>query len=128
MKVVIFDGVCNLCNSSVDFLIRRDKKAQLKFTANQHQTGQQILQEAGVTDVETLYFYEDGTLYDRSTAVLRLSRYLPFPWNVGQIFLIVPRFLRDGVYRWIARNRYSWFGKKDSCRLPSPAESARFLD
>jgi predicted DCC family thiol-disulfide oxidoreductase YuxK len=128
--VVIFDGVCNLCNATVDFLIRRDRRGVLRFTANQHEAGRQLLAgrpELGGGGSDTVYLYHEGRLYERSEAALRIARLLGFPWSMAWGLMLVPRFLRDGVYAWIARNRYRWFGKKETCRLPSPEERARFL-
>jgi predicted DCC family thiol-disulfide oxidoreductase YuxK len=126
---IIFDGVCNLCNSSVDFVIRRDKHDRFRFTANQNEAGRRLLQEHGKDPdaVSSVFLIEDGQLYERSTAALRIARRLPFPWPLLYGFIIVPSFLRDLVYGWIARNRYRWFGKKDSCRLPTADEQAKFL-
>ena len=127
--VVIFDGVCNLCNSSVDFLIRHDRGAKLRFAANQGEAGRGILERHGESpdDVATLYLYEDGKLYDRSSAVLRACRHLAFPYRALAGLSIVPRSIRDFVYRWVAERRYRWFGKRDTCRIPTPAERERFL-
>ncbi|MEM7656043.1 MAG: thiol-disulfide oxidoreductase DCC family protein [Bacteroidota bacterium] len=129
MKAIIFDGVCTLCNASVDFLMRKDKQGVFKFASNQSAAGQELLagEAEGQGEVNTIFFYDEGQLYRRSTAVLRLSRYLGFPWKLGYGLLIVPRPLRDWIYNWIARNRYKWFGKKDTCRMPSPEERERFL-
>jgi len=127
--VVIFDGVCNLCNSSIDFIIRTDKQGQFLVTANQHEAGKAILESQGreATDVSTVFLYEDGKLYERSTAALKIARKLGFPWSLAYGFMIVPKGLRDIVYNWIARNRYRWFGEKETCRLPTPEERARFI-
>jgi predicted DCC family thiol-disulfide oxidoreductase YuxK len=127
--LIIFDGVCNLCNASVDFIVRHDQAARFRFTPNQGSTAQEVLPLHGKPseEVGTLYLLEDGRLYDRSDAVLRIAKHLGFPWSLSVVFLIVPRFIRDGVYQWIARNRYRWFGKKETCRLPSPEERARFV-
>jgi predicted DCC family thiol-disulfide oxidoreductase YuxK len=127
--IVIFDGVCNLCNSSIDFIIRHDKKQMFYVSANQHEAGAEILREHGLSkeDTTTVFYLEKGKLYQRSTAALRIARHLGFPWNLLWVFIIIPPFIRDGVYKWISRNRYRWFGKKDSCRLPTPEEQARFL-
>ncbi|RMG70697.1 MAG: thiol-disulfide oxidoreductase DCC family protein [Bacteroidetes bacterium] len=130
MAIVIFDGYCNLCNASVSFIMDRDPKRRFKYTANQHQAGQELLQEHGhpPEEVDTvLLIDEDGKLYDRSTAALRIARHLSFPWNLAYGLIIFPRPLRDVVYKWIARNRYRWFGKKDTCRMPTPEERALFL-
>jgi predicted DCC family thiol-disulfide oxidoreductase YuxK len=127
--IVIFDGVCNLCNSSIDFITRHDKKQMFYVSANQHEAGAEILREHGLSkeDTTTVFYLEKGKLYQRSTAALRIARHLGFPWNLLWVFIIIPPFIRDGVYKWISRNRYRWFGKKDSCRLPTPEEQARFL-
>ncbi len=128
-NVIIFDGVCNLCNSSIDFILRHDRKSVFSFTANQHPTGKEILTHFGlpVAEVGTIFYLEKGKLYKKSTAVLRLARHLHFPYNLSFAFLIVPRFIRDAVYGLIAKNRYNWFGKRETCRLPSEEEAARFI-
>lgn len=127
--IIIFDGVCELCNSSVNFIMKWEKRPDLLFTANQNEPGRKLLQSFGEDpdSVSTIYLVENGKLYSRSTAALRISRRLRFPMNLVYGFVIVPRFLRDVVYKWIARNRYRWFGQKDMCRIPSPEEMARFL-
>ena len=127
--VVIFDGYCNLCNSSVDFILKRDLKKQFLFTANQHEAGKQILTEQGKNpeDVHTIYLLENGQLYEKSTAALRIARQLRFPWNLLYTGMIFPRFIRNPIYDFIARNRYRWLGKRDTCRLPTAEERARFL-
>ncbi|MCB0835833.1 MAG: thiol-disulfide oxidoreductase DCC family protein [Bacteroidetes bacterium] len=128
-SIIIFDGVCNFCNASVDFIMKRDKQKRFKFTANQNEAGKEILSKENIDteDVGTIYLLDEGKLYKESTAALRIARHLTFPWNLAYGFVVVPRFLRDPVYQLIARNRYKWFGKKDSCRLPSPEEAARFI-
>lgn len=126
---MIFDGVCNLCNASVDFIIRHDKRGRFRFTANQHEAGKQILAAQGLApdSADTVFLYEGGRLYSRSSAALRIARGLGFPWSLAWAGMILPRPLRDAVYAWIARNRYRWFGKKETCRLPTPEERSRFL-
>jgi predicted DCC family thiol-disulfide oxidoreductase YuxK len=128
-SVVIFDGYCNLCNSSVDFIMRRDPKAHFLFTANQHESGKKILTEQGKNpeEVHTIYLLEGGQLYEKSTAALRIARRLRFPWNLLYVGVILPRFIRNPIYDFIARNRYRWLGKKDTCRMPTAEERARFL-
>ncbi|RMG16494.1 MAG: DUF393 domain-containing protein [Bacteroidetes bacterium] len=126
--IVIFDGHCNFCNASVNFILERDHQQAFLFTPNQGDTGKQLL--AGHTTpagTETLYLWENGRLYERSTAVLRIARRLGFPWKLLYGFILIPPFIRDGVYNFIARNRYRWFGRREHCRLPSPAEQARFI-
>lgn len=127
--IVIFDGVCNLCNASIDFIIRQDKKGLFRVTANQHEAGQRILEEQGVDpqEIDTVFLYENGQLYRRSTAALRIARKLGFPWSLMYAFIIIPAPIRDAVYKVIAANRYRWFGKMETCRLPTPEERARFV-
>lgn len=127
--IVIFDGVCNFCNASVNFLLKHDKHQLFRFTANQEPAGQDILLQQGkqTGDVDTLYLYHCGKLYDRSDAALRIAGFLPFPWNLARVFLIIPRGLRNLVYNFIARNRYKWWGKREACRIPTPEERARFI-
>ena len=127
--VVIFDGVCNFCNASVNFILQRDKRQEIVFAANQSEEGKQLLAQyqQDPEQVETLYLLEADTLYDRSSAVLRIARHLRFPWNLLYAFRIVPRPIRDSIYKFIAKNRYRWFGKRDACRIPSPEERSRFL-
>ncbi|MEO0900186.1 MAG: DCC1-like thiol-disulfide oxidoreductase family protein [Bacteroidota bacterium] len=129
MAVVIFDGVCNFCNSSVDLIFRFDKEAYFSFTANQNEPGRKILKEHDIDleDVGTLYLYENGKLYDRSTAALRIAKRLSFPFFLAYPLILLPKFIRDAGYNLIARNRYKWFGKKETCRIPTPEERVRFL-
>jgi predicted DCC family thiol-disulfide oxidoreductase YuxK len=128
--VIIFDGVCNLCNASVDFVIRRDRRGQFLFASNQSEAGRALLSRFGVApgDVQSVYLVEGDRIASRSTAALRTARRLGLPWSLAAAFLAIPRPLRDVVYDFIARNRYRWFGKKETCRLPTPEERARFLD
>lgn len=127
--IIIFDGVCELCSASVDFILKWEKGKDFLFSANQNPPGQAILRAHGEDPdaVSTVFLLENGKLYQRSAAALRISRHFRFPMNLLYGFIIVPRFLRDLVYKWIARNRYRWFGKKDTCRIPTPEEIARFL-
>lgn len=127
--VIIFDGVCTLCNSSVDFVIRNDKKCQFRYTANQMEVGREILRDQGLDpdNIHSVYLYQDGELYSKSTAALRVARLLGFPFSLTWGFMVIPAFIRDVVYDWIASNRYKWFGKKETCRLPSAEERALFL-
>ncbi|MCI4670271.1 MAG: DCC1-like thiol-disulfide oxidoreductase family protein [Bacteroidia bacterium] len=129
MRVIIFDGICSFCNASVDLLMRWDKNKRFRFTANQNESGKTLLEEAGFdsTQVETIYYYEDGQMYTKSTAILKIARQLPFPFPLAYVFMVVPKFIRDGIYSFIAKNRYRWFGKRDTCRVPTPEERARFL-
>lgn len=127
-SVVFFDGVCNLCNRIVDFLIRRDKKHVLRYAQLQGTAAAALLDPKMVSDLPSVAFLDKTGAYQRSNAVLRAAAKLGGIWSVAKWLLIIPRPIRDGVYNWIARNRYKWFGKRDSCRLPTPDERAMFLD
>jgi len=127
-SVVFFDGVCNLCNRIVDFLIRRDKKHVLRYAPLQGSSAAQLLDAKMVSDLPSVAFLDSTGAYQRSNAVLRAAAKLGGIWSLAKWLLIIPRPVRDWVYNWIARNRYKWFGKRDSCRLPTEEERAMFLD
>ncbi|MCC6808738.1 MAG: thiol-disulfide oxidoreductase DCC family protein [Deltaproteobacteria bacterium] len=124
--IVLFDGVCNLCNASVNFIIDRDRDGYFRFAALQSETAK-ALGETFSGDPESVVLIEGGKRYAHSTAALRIARKLRGAWPLFYAFIVVPRPLRDVVYRFIARHRYRWFGRKDACRLPSPELKARFL-
>lgn len=127
--VVLFDGVCNLCNGVVNFLIDRDPDARLRFAALQSDAAQAILEQSGQpNELDTLVFIDKGRASVRSTAVLRIVRHLPWYWQPLRVFWLVPRPLRDALYRLVARNRYRLFGKRDACRMPTPELKRRFMD
>lgn len=130
-SVVLFDGVCNLCNGSVQFILDRDPAGRFRFASLQSEAGQNLLRDHGrppQTDApDSVILVEGASLWERSDAALRIATGLGFPWRLLAVFRVVPRPLRDAVYRWIARNRYRWFGRTETCRLPSPALRARFL-
>jgi len=126
--LVIFDGVCNYCNSMVNFAIRNDKKATLKFTPFQGETIHTLRQHFSISpDASSVLFIDKGKLYSGSTAAIRIARYLNWPARALYAFIIIPAFIRNPVYTWIARNRYKWFGKKEACMVPSPEVRQRFL-
>src|SRR4029077_7027546 len=130
--LLLFDGVCNLCNGFVTFVIDRDPAAVFRFASLQSEAGRAALQAHGRTvpsgDPETILLIEDGRVYEQSTAALRVARRLKGPCKLLYALRIVPRALRDAVDGWVARHRYRWFGRRDSCRVPTPALRARFLD
>ena len=127
--IILFDGVCNFCNSAVDFVIKRDKRSVFKFVSLQSQAGQQIAANNSLTDIglSSFIFIEGNNIYTKSTAALRVCRYLDGLWRLMYGFIIVPKKIRDGIYDWIAKNRYKWFGKK-SCTIPNAEVRARFLN
>ena len=126
--LVLFDGVCNFCCASVQFIIARDPAGYFQFASQQSDVGKAKLAAVHLPDaMETFVVIEDGVAYTRSSAGLKVARRLTWPWPLTGLFWLVPAFLRDAVYRLIARNRYRWFGRKDACWLPTPEIRARFL-
>ena len=128
--IILFDGVCNFCNSAVNFVIKRDKNSILKFTTLQSGIAHQMLanQKIPANDLSSFVFIENEKIYTRSTAALRVCKYLTGLWPLMYGFIIVPKFIRDGIYNWIAKNRYRWFGKKEECMIPTPQIKAKFLN
>jgi predicted DCC family thiol-disulfide oxidoreductase YuxK len=128
-SIILFDGFCNLCNGSVDFLIRNDRKRIFRYVAFQSEAGKFLIRRSGLPFVpDSVILWEDGVFSKDSEAVLEIAGKLGFPWSVLIIFRALPRALRDWVYRLVARNRYSWFGKRDTCRLPVGEEFQLFPD
>jgi len=128
--VIIFDGVCNLCNGFVQYIIRRDPDANFRFAALQSSFAKQLTLEnnARGNEPESVLVWEKGKLYSRSTAVLRIAKRLGGLPSLLYGFIIVPVFIRDGVYRWIARKRYDWFGRTEQCMVPTPELADRFIN
>lgn len=127
--VVLFDGVCNLCNAAVDFLIARDPRRRFVFGALQSEAARPLLRGAGLEQqqLESMLVIEGGRAYRRSTAALRIARALGGAWPLLYALVLVPPPLRDAVYDWLARRRYRWFGVRETCRIPTPEERVRFL-
>lgn len=128
-RVLFFDGVCNLCNSSVDFLIRQDSDKQLKFASLQSDYAQSKLSKYHLSHsaLSSLVYLKDETVYTHSSGAIRVFADLGGWRKIVLGFLIIPKFLRDGIYTWVAKNRYKWFGKKETCRLPTPGERDRII-
>lgn len=127
-SVVFFDGVCNLCNGFVDFLIRRDPNDRLRFAPLQGETAKKLVPAAWREELSSVVLWQDGRCSRESAAAVRALATLGGVWKLALVFLVVPALLRDFIYRGIARNRYRWFGQRETCRLPSPEERERFLD
>ncbi|PSL43337.1 putative DCC family thiol-disulfide oxidoreductase YuxK [Chitinophaga niastensis] len=127
--IILFDGVCNFCNSSINFVIRHDKRGLFRFAPLQSATADQLSVQYhfSVTTMESFILVQHGQVYTKSTAALRVVRWLPFPWKLGYVFIIIPPFIRNSIYSWIARNRYRWFGKKAACMIPTAEIRSRFL-
>jgi len=127
-KIVFFDGVCNLCNSTVQWLIKHDKSNQLKFSSLQSNFAQQRITSTELLKIDSIMYLVDGKFYVKSGAVLRILKSLPFPYSIGIVFLIVPSFISNFVYDWVAKNRYKWFGKRASCMIPTQELKGKFLE
>ena len=128
-SVILFDGVCNLCNSSIDFILKRDKKDRFLVGALQEEPGKILLGkfQANPDYLDSLVLVENEKIYFRSTAALKIAKNLSGLWPLISVFIVIPSFLRDPIYDWIGKNRYRWFGRKNTCRLPSQEERAKFL-
>ena len=128
MNIILFDGVCNLCNGVVSFTIKRDKKALFRFAALQSGTGQLLLKRYGVENENiTLFYFKDNVCFRKSAAVLHIFKDLGGIWKCFYPLIILPVCLRDTVYLFISRNRYRWFGKRKNCMIPTEEIRKRFL-
>ncbi len=129
-SLILFDGVCNLCNGFVNFLIVRDKKNKFQFGSLQSAKVQSILTEYqhSSNDISTVILIENNTLHSHSTAVLKIVRRLGGAWPLLYVFIIIPKPIRDFLYKLVAKNRYRLFGKKDACMIPTPKLKARFVE
>ncbi len=127
-RIILFDGECNFCNASIQFIMKRDPLAYFKFGSLQGQYGKALLKERKLLKVlDSLVYIEGEVIYTKSSAALRICRRLKGFWKIFFVFLVVPLPFRDAVYDFIARNRYKWFGKRDACMVPSPEQNKRFL-
>ena len=127
--VILFDGVCNFCNSSVNLIIKKDKKNIFRFAPLQSEIGVKLLLHYGIDPLltDSIVYIEGGKAYTRSTAALRIARHMKGIYSLLYGFIVLPRFMRDPFYNLIARNRYKWFGKKDSCMVPTPEVRQKFI-
>ncbi len=129
-SVILFDGVCNLCNASVNFIIKHDKKERFIFASLQSDVAKEILLHfpAKKNKLDSVLLVENEVIYDKSTAALLISSKLSGIFKLLSIFKLIPKFIRDAIYDFIAKNRYAWFGKKETCMLPAPEIKNRFLE
>lgn len=127
--LILFDGYCNLCSSSVQFIIKRDKKKQYFFASLQSDLGKQIIQhfQLDFSKTESVLLYNNNKLYSQSTAALLIAKNLSDFWPIFYSFIIIPPFIRNFIYQIIAKNRYHWFGQKEACWIPSKELLTRFL-
>ncbi len=127
--MVLFDGFCNLCSRSVDFIIRRDPRGRFRFGSLQSAEARELLSRFGAEPdtFDSIVVVQGDAISMHSDAIIEIARRLGFPWRIFAAARIVPRPLRDAVYRWVAKHRYRWFGRRSACRVPSPDEAERFL-
>ncbi len=126
-SIILFDGYCNLCNHSIKFIIRADKKKQFNFISLQSIAGQKILGFYRISKtIDSVIYVQQNHVYIKSDAFVEILKHLPFPWNIGRIFTIIPKKIRDKIYSFIAKNRKTWFGTSKNCRLPDKKEFAFF--
>lgn len=127
--VLLFDGVCNLCDGSVKFILRHEKNSDLKFAAIQSEAGQKLLSQKNINpgQIDSVILIKGGKVYTESDAVLNVTKFLRFPYSLCNILRVVPKPVRNFFYKKVARNRYRWFGKRDSCMMPTPNLENRFL-
>ena len=130
MSVLLFDGVCNLCNTSVKWVLLRDKKGEFKFAAIQSEAGQSLLKSFGLDNqpLESVILISGRQAYIKSDAAINVASKLGGIWTIALVFRLVPRPVRDAIYDWVAKNRYRWFGKQEQCLLPQPEWKDRFLN
>ncbi|MEO7522862.1 MAG: thiol-disulfide oxidoreductase DCC family protein [Ferruginibacter sp.] len=128
--IILFDGICNLCNSSVQFVIKHDPGAMYKFASLQSEPGQKLLRQFNLAtnDFNSFVLIQGSVAYTKSTAALKVAKQLKGAITLLYGFIIVPAFIRDAIYKFISRNRYKWFGKRDECMIPTPALKERFLN
>ncbi|WP_077619131.1 thiol-disulfide oxidoreductase DCC family protein [Bacillus sinesaloumensis] len=127
--IILFDGICNFCNSSVQFILKRDYNQRYHFASLQSEAGKELLKKHGIPeDINSFVLIEGDCYYTKSSAALRICRNLKRPYQFLAIFRFVPAPIRDIFYQVIANNRYKWFGKQESCMLPTPETRKRFLD
>jgi len=127
--VILFDGVCNLCNGAVQFIIKRDKTSKFLFASLQSDFGQSQLQKFGLdpSELHSIIALDNGKFFERSDAALTIASGLAQPWPMLGVFRILPRFFRDWIYDLISKNRYKMFGKRESCMIPTPELKGRFV-
>lgn len=128
-NLVLFDGVCNLCNKAVDFIIRKDKKNKFKVGALQNPIVKDLLKTYKIDEsyLDSLILIQGDEVFYKSSAALLIAKNLGGLWRILYLGMVLPQSLRDAIYEWVGKNRYNWFGKKDSCRLPSPDEKQKFI-
>lgn len=129
-SIILFDGVCNLCSASVNFVIKHDKKAQFLFASFQSDAAKEIMLHFNLKNLnlDSIVLIDDGKIYEKSSAILRIARHLNSGFKLLYFFIVIPKSVRDWLYSYIAKNRYKFFGKRERCMIPSLELKNRFLD
>ncbi|ETT38858.1 thiol-disulfide oxidoreductase DCC family protein [Paenibacillus sp. FSL K6-1122] len=127
--IVLVDGVCHFCQGLTKWIIKRDPEGKYHFASLQSDVAKELMKKGNLStdSMDTFVLIENGKYYTRSTAALRLAKGLKFPYPLLYVFIMIPKFIRNAVYNWVARNRYRWFGKDEACMLPTPEIKDRFL-
>ena len=128
--VILFDGVCNLCSASVQFIIKHDKKSIFRFASLQSKFGKRIIEkhDLATKNIDSVILLENNIVQLKSTAALQIAKQLGGIYSALYVFIIIPRFMRDSIYDFVARNRYRWFGKQESCMIPKPELKKLFIE
>ena len=128
-RLILFDGVCNFCDRSVQFVMKRDPEAKFTFASLQSGAGERVKEYYKIDpSLDSMILVEEGTYYTKSTAALKICKNLKGLWKVFSVLLVIPKPIRDFFYNIVARNRYKWFGKYETCRLPNPSTKGRFIE
>jgi predicted DCC family thiol-disulfide oxidoreductase YuxK len=126
--IIFFDGVCNLCNGAINFIIDHDKKGYFKFAPLQSGVAKKFVPQSIMENTDSIILLESDKIYSKSTAALRVAKKLDGLWKAMYVLIIFPKFIRDYIYDFIAKNRYKWFGKRETCRMPTEDIKNRFLE
>ncbi|MDC3414325.1 thiol-disulfide oxidoreductase DCC family protein [Aquibacillus sp. 3ASR75-11] len=128
-NIILFDGMCNLCNGSIQFILKRDPKQHFVFASLQSEAGKRMINEYGIPEnTDTFILIEHGKWYSKSSAALEVCRNLKGLWKLLVVLRLIPRPLRDSIYTIVAKNRYKWFGSRDHCMIPTPENKNRFIE
>lgn len=127
-NLILFDGVCNFCDSSVNFIIKKDKKRMFRYCALEKPTGQLLVKKHRLENIDSIILIKDDKAYSKSTAILKIAKVLGGPIGLLYVFIIIPTPIRDFIYEFIAKHRYKWFGKKDQCMIPSIETRSLFIE
>ena len=126
-QIIVFDGLCNLCNSSVNYIIKHDNKNRFYFAASQTEKGKELLKNIGLNDITTIVLIENTKIYYKSSAALRIAKHLNGIIPLLYVLILVPPFIRNAIYDFVVKNRYRWFGRRESCMIPTEKTKSKFI-